>query len=130
MIEIINTITLKDIVPPVVDTSHTIAIYQSGRIRLSGSLARVLNVSAGDHVAVAMERSTDSSYRAYIARESQGVGFKLRGGDAPYFNRIELVRHMAAHLKLPLDRIRRVRLNVAPAPVYINGFHFHEILLT
>lgn len=121
MIQVVNQNTLPSLIPERTLES-AITIYASGRIRLSSGLAREMKVSAGDMVAMV---SIDG--QIYVAKEEKGVGFLLSGGEAPHLQRIDLVTWLKAELDLPIDKVRRVKLPVATAPQYINGFHLYRI---
>lgn len=123
MIQVVNMNTVRDLVPNR-DRPSEITIYQSGRIRLSSGLADDMGAAHGDRVTFFRIDG-----RHYLAKESaeKRTGFRLSGGEAPTLHSSCLVQWLIEELDLPLGKVNRVKLPVASAPQYINGFHVYQI---
>lgn len=121
MIQVINENTLADLAPRIMDVS--IRFYRSGRIRLSSDLSAMMDLSGGDRVAFIR---VDDHF--YLAKEIKGSGFPVSGRDHLTISRKALVSLLSELMDLPINKLPLVKLPVATAPQYINGFHAHQIL--
>lgn len=123
MIQIINTTTLPDLVPDTPAT-FTLTFYQSGKIRLSAGLSAVMQVAQGDKIEFIIMDG-----RHYIIR-GRSNGFHVSGHTAPSIHNINLIKALAKSLDMPLGKVNKVRMEVAQAPQYINGFDAFQIITT
>lgn len=119
MIQIIRPSTLK--VTPKPDLGPYLTFYRSGRIRLSASLSRQMEVGPGSHVVFI---SWEGHH--YVAASATDDGFPLSGGPHPHLQNRDLYADLCR--RLDLAPIKRIKLDVARAPQYINGFYAYQIL--
>lgn len=123
MIQIINTTTLPELVLGAPAT-FTLTFYQSGKIRLSAGLSAAMKVAQGDKIEFIIMDG-----RHYIVK-GRANGFHVSGGTAPSIHNVGLVKALAKSLDMPIGKVNKVRLEVAPSPQCLNQFDAHLIIAT
>ena len=120
MIEVLRPSTIP--AAPAREPECYLTFYRTGRIRLSSGLCKAMELEPGARLVFITLNG-----HHYISAATKDDAWRLSGQGALHIQSKDLFTELARRFDFP--PVKRVRLSVALAPQYINGFQAHQIIL-